>query len=203
MKARVSSSFVLAALLTVQAAEADTVAQTEASLPAFDKSKFESRAPQPSWDTGLLMGVCGVGEVRLWQQTRFCLGGVADLLFRRTTEDRVGWGAYGQVSSAGFRDARLALGPSLVVPAGSWLVTTLRAGPLLRFEGGAAPGAQAYLELGQRSVNFKSHYSLSHSLFLGFDWSAATENVAENTSLWIGLRVDAYWLTAPAMLFQL
>lgn len=199
MKSRAGASLVLATLLSAQGARAET----KQSPPPFDKKKFESLAPQPSWDTGLLLGVCGVGQARVWQQTRFCLGGVADVIFARTDEEQLGWGAYAQLSSAGFRDARLGAGASLVVPTGSWLVTTLRAGPLLRFEGGAAPGAQGYLELGQRSVNLRSRYSLSHSLFLGFDWTAANQHVEQNTSLWIGLRVDAYWLTAPAMLFQL
>ncbi len=174
-----------------------------AALPPVPVTELSARGPEPSWDTGLIAAVCGVGEPGFWQETKFCLGAMADVLWGRQQEADHALGGYAQVGSAGFRDVRFSMGAAYVQPWGDWLVTELRVGPLMRIEGHPAWGAQGSLEIGQRSFSYKSRYSLSHALLLGFDFTARNEHLPINTVFWIGIRLDAYWLTAPAMLFQL
>lgn len=199
---RISGRLASLALLFSAAATAKEPSQV-LPLPPVPTLELSPRAPQPSWDTGLLAAVCGVGEPQVWQTTKFCMGAVADVLWGRRQETDRAFGGYAQVTTAGFRDVRFSLGGAYLQPLGDWLTAELRVGPLMRIEGMPAWGAQGSLELGQRSFSYKSRYSLSHALLLGFDFSAKNQHLPANTALWIGIRVDAYWLTAPAMLLQL
>src|SRR5690606_6557840 len=144
-------------------------------------------------------GICGTGEDATWQRTRFCLGGVADVMWGRRAETEPGAGGYFQISTAGFRDVRPSLGVTGIVSLLDWFTLSARAGGLARLGGsGARPGAEGYLELGHRSVSHRSRYALSNALFGGVQWVAATSSrdYAERT-IWIGLRLDGVWLTAP------
>jgi hypothetical protein len=131
------------------------------------------------------------------------MGGVVDVLWGRAAETEAGGGGYLGVSTAGFRDLRPALGLSGIVSVIEWFTLGGRAGGLIRIDDqGVAPGFEGFLELGHRSVSLRSGYSLSHALFGGLQWVAplyATESA--QTTLWIGLRIDAVWLTAPRFFF--
>lgn len=177
-------------------------APTGEPLPPVPVSELRRDPKTPSFDTALLLAACGVGEERLWEGTRFCLGGLVDVVFARKEETDPGVGAYLSVGSAGFRDVRASLGAAGIISLVEWFTLGARAGGLLRMdERGAAPGAQGFLELGHRSVSYKSHYALSHTLFFGADWVAPLQDSRQETTIWIGLRVDAVWLTAPRFLF--
>jgi hypothetical protein len=69
------------------------------ALPPVPVEQMAAKAPQPSWDTGLLLGMCGVGNEQVWQVTKFCLGGVVDLMFLRERENETGIGGYFGVPS--------------------------------------------------------------------------------------------------------
>jgi hypothetical protein len=202
MSWRVAGPLTSFALFFTQIANAEEP-KKPAGLPPVPVSELTGRAPQPSWDTGIIAAVCGVGEPGIWQTTKFCLGGMADVLWGREEESESAWGGYAQVSTAGFRDAVFSLGGAFQKPLGEWLSAEFRAGPLMRLESHPAWGAQGIFEIGQRSFSYKSRYSLSHALLLGVDFTAKNSQLPANTTLWVGIRVDAYWLTAPAMLLQL
>jgi len=173
------------------------------TLPPVRIDELRAHALQPSWDTGVITGVCGAGSTRAWEATKFCLGGMVDALFWRKSETSPGLGGYGQLSTVGFRDGRLSMGLASIIPLHSWFTLGARGGGLMRFNAsGAAPGLEAYLEFGQRSFSFNQRYSLSHSLLVGLQWSAATSSLEPSTAIWLALRFDGYWLSAPALLFR-
>lgn len=177
-------------------------AETSLPPPAVDEMRVKAR--QPSWDTGVLTAVCGVGAGPAWQRTRFCLGGMVDALYFRKSEHSPAFGAYGQVATSGFRDFRLSMGASGLTPLVSWVNLSLRAGPLLvASQEGAALGFETFVELGQRSFSYTGRYSLSHAIFGGVQWNApGAFEQPSGTTLWIGARFDGYWLSVPGLLFQ-
>jgi hypothetical protein len=162
-----------------------------------------AKAPQPSWDTGLLLGMCGVGNEQVWQVTKFCLGGVVDLMFLRERENETGIGGYFGVSSAGFRDVRFSGGITSVLSLVDWFSLSLRGGGLsvLQSEGVQA-GWEGYVGFGHRSISLSSHYALSHSLFGGVQYALPSDALPASHTIWIGLQVDGVWFTAPRALFR-
>lgn len=174
------------------------------ALPPVPLEALTVSARQPSWDTGLLMAACGVGESPLFQRTRFCLGGMVDALYFRKSENSAAFGGYGQVSTSGFRDLRASLGASGLIPLVSWVNLGLRGGALVVANSeGVAPGLEAFVELGQRSFSLTGRYSMSHMLFAGVQWNAAgVFEQPSGTTIWLGVRLDGYWLSLPGLLFQ-
>src|SRR5690606_15513184 len=130
------------------------------SLPPVPVAELTAQAPQPSWDTGLVAAVCGVGESQIWQDTKFCMGALVDGFWGRKQATDRAFGGYAQVGTAGFRDVRLSVGGAFLQPLGDWFTAELRVGPLMRIEEYPAFGAQGSVELGQRSFSYKSSYSL-------------------------------------------
>lgn len=178
-------------------------ATDDSSLPPVPVDELSGPGPRPSFDVGIVSAVCGVSGTRVWERTQFCLGGMADLLFLRTRDRSPALGGYLEVATAGFNDSRFGFGPSALLPVGKWLTLTGRVGPLLKAGGGGAQaGAEGYLELGQRSFSQHTGYSLSHALLGGLNYTAAGSGLPSGTVIWLGLRVDAYWLTLPRLLLN-
>ncbi len=207
-KAQLGALIVVAALgtfvSTTRAEDEVNSGNPESSyLPPVPTEEMTSKAPQPSWDTGLLLSACGVGKERPFERTKFCLGALGDVVFFRENEDEFGFGGYAQLGTAGFRDVRGGVGLSAVFSLVDWFTLTTRGGGLVvASEGGTQPGLEGYVELGQRSVSLKSHYALSHSLFGGLQYALETTGLPASSTIWIGLRLDAVWLTAPVALFR-
>lgn len=173
------------------------------NLPEVPDGQISARSPQPSWDTGLLLGVCGVGNERAWETTKFCLGGLFDVMFLREQEDETGLGGYLALGSAGFRDVRVSGGFTSVVSLVDWFSLSLRAGGLgVLSSQGAQPGMEGYLGLGHRSVSLSSHYALSHSFFAGMQYALKGGGLPASHAIWVGLHVDGVWFTAPIGLFR-
>lgn len=172
-------------------------------LPPVPVDELQGNAPSPSWDTGMLFAACGVKAERFWEKTRFCGGGLVDVIWGRADETEAGGGAYFQVATSGFSDVRPSLGLSGIVSLVEWFTISGRTGGLVRVgQGGPRPGVEGYLEFGHRSVSYESAYSLSHALLTGIQWvSKGTQDPRAETTLWVGLRIDGIWLTAPKMLF--
>ena len=169
-----------------------------APLPPVPVDELRAKSPQPSWDTGILVAACGVGTDRAFQTTKFCGGGLADVIFLRKNESQPGLGAYGQISTAGFRDARFSAGLSGIVSLIDWFSLGLRTGGLVATTfSHTSPGLEGYFELGHRSVSHRSHYAVSHAFFGGMQFTAAAGEVPAAHAIWIGLRIDGLWLTAP------
>jgi hypothetical protein len=172
-------------------------------LPPVPVDDLRAKSPQPSWDIGLLAAVCGVGFEGALEAVQFCGGGLADVMFFREKETETGLGAYGQISTAGFRDLRLSAGLSGIISMIDWFSLGLRAGGLMATTfAHSAPGGELFLEFGHRSVSFRSHYAVSHTLVAGLQILAPRGRDPSSQALWLGLRIDGLWLTAPRALFR-
>lgn len=117
-------------------------------------------------------------------------------------EDESGWGWAVEAGSAGFSDFRAGLSAAGFVPVSHWFGLGFRAGPLLRIEELPSFGGRVVVELGHRNFYTETHYSLMHALFVAVDVTAPTQRELVAHSLWLGLRLDGFWLTAPAWWLQ-
>lgn len=170
--------------------------ETETELRPVPVASLRGRAPAPQLDVGLVLGACGVGQP-FWSGTDFCGAVVADAVWGRNRSRDLGWGGYVQAGTSGFFDFRASVGPELVVPLGELFVLQGRAGPLLlSYAEGAAPGGAGFIELGMRGLSLSSHYSMTHTLCLGIEHTIGDGSRA-GTALWLGLRLDAFWLALP------
>lgn len=190
-------------LFSTTSATAQEALPENLGLSPVPATEMSEAGKTPSWDTGLLLGVCGVGNERPWQVTKFCLGGLVDLLFLRDTEDKAGLGGYAQVSSAGFVDIRTSGGITSAISLIDWFSLSLRGGGMaVMSPRGAQPGIEGYLGLGHRSISLRSHYALSHSFFGGMQYALPSGSLPASHAIWAGLRIDGVWLTAPIGLFR-
>lgn len=171
-------------------------------VPAVDILPEERGPRQPNLSVGVLPAVCGFGTERIWQGTRFCLGGVLDLLWGRKHESESGWGLAFEAGSSGFVDFRAGLSGAGFVPLSHWFGLGVRAGPLLRIEGVPTVGGRVVLEVGHRNFYTETHYSLMHALFVAVDVTAAPNREPAAQAIWLGVRLDGFWLTAPAWWLQ-
>lgn len=139
---------------------------------------------------------CGVGEDgAVWQDTRFCGGLTADLLFLRERNSDFGFGPYVEVSSAGFWDARYGGGLSLLAPVHPDFPLVLSAGLYGHETQSLAVGASLFF--GMRSYNFHGNYNLSFGLF----GSVLRDLDAPNSLLTtVGVELDGFLLAAPFLL---
>lgn len=183
--------------------ESHSEPKTSEPLPLVPTSEMSAKSPEPSWDTGLLLGVCGVGEERAWEVTKFCLGGLFDVMFLRKQENETGIGAYAALSTAGFRDVRASGGITSIFSLIDWFSLTARVGGLGVFTPeGVQPGFEGYLGIGQRSVSLRSHYALSHSFFAGLQYALPSAELPASHAIWLGFQLDGVWFTAPLGLFR-
>ncbi len=172
-------------------------------LPDVPVDQLTETPPQPSFDVGIVSAVCARGADKFWERTQFCLGGLVDVIALRKKETDPGAGGYLQLSSAGFRDLRVGLGGTGIVSLIDWFSLTARGGGLLVVSSdGVQPGLEGYLEFGQRSLSLSSHYALSHSFIMGMQYALAAGDLPASHAMWLGLRIDAIWLTAPVALFR-
>lgn len=194
-----SARAVVCALLLLGAGRAGAAErQAEASAPIHPVPTDELRphAPSPQWNTGLLLGVCGVGESELWEGTDFCAGALGEVHFFRRRYGDFGLGPYVQLGTSGFFDFRASLGGSLHVPLGK-LSLGARLGGYLHTDGnGASPGAEGFLDLGLRNLNFTGRYALTHTLTVGLQVTP-DDSTRRDTTLWIAARIDGFWLALP------
>jgi hypothetical protein len=139
--------------------------------------------------------VCGVGEGAVWQETRFCNGLVADVLFLRERNRDFGVGPFIELSTAGFSDARFGGGLSVLAPSWPDYPVVLSFGAFGHENEALALGAHVFF--GLRSYNFHGSYNWAAGFF-----GAAYRDLGarEATLLTAGVELDAALLAAPFML---
>lgn len=152
-----------------------------------------SARAEPQGHVALRAAPCGVGAGgTLWQETRFCSGVTADLLFLRQRNRDVGLGPYVEVGTAGFWDARFGGGLSLLLPVMESYPLVLSVGAYDHELRAASLGGSLFW--GARSYNFDGAYNYA----LGFYASAYRDLDAERaTLLSIGVEVDGFFVLAP------
>jgi hypothetical protein len=153
-------------------------------------------AAHPELRTGARASVCGLGsEGRLWSRTRPCFALTGDLLFGRARNGDFGIGPFVEVSTAGFWDARIGGGASLLVPVHDDAPLVASAGVFSHALRSTAVGGTLFW--GARSHNFHGVYGLALGLFAG-----ATLDLGDrrDTLVLVGADVDAFFLVAPFLL---
>jgi hypothetical protein len=136
---------------------------------------------------------CGVGaKGAVWEDTRFCNGLVADVLFFRKRNRDVGLGPYLEAGTAGFWDFRYGGGASLLVPIAEDFPLVLSAG--IYDHAGRAGSVGGTVFWGLRSYNFANPYNWAVGLYAsGYrDLDAARETLVS-----AGVEVDGFFLAAP------
>lgn len=172
-------------------------------LPPVPVAEMSKAGKSPSWDTGLLLAVCGVGNEKAWQVTKFCLGGLLDVMFLRKAENETGLGGYAKMSSAGFRDVRASGGVTSILSLLDWFSLSLRGGGMAAMSSGSAqPGFEGFIGVGHRSSSLSSHYALSHSLVGGMQYALPSRGLPASHAIWLGVQIDGIWLTAPVGFFR-
>ncbi len=155
-----------------------------------------SAEARPQGNVAWATGACGVGaEAKFWQETRWCNGLRADLLFGRERGSDFALGPYAQIMTAGFWDARFAAGASVLLPISDDfpLVLSLGAGGHELSHG----QLESWLFWGPRAYNFHASYSLAGGLLLGA--SRDLDERAEN-ALFVGVQIDGVALALPFLL---
>jgi hypothetical protein len=136
--------------------------------------------------------VCGVGTDRLWQDTRWCNGFIADLLFLRERNADFGLGPYAEISTAGFWDARYGGGVSALAPIAPDFPLVLSIGAYGHETASVALGANAFF--GLRSYNFHGSYNYAVGLVV----SGTKDLGADGASLvTLGIELDGLLLALP------
>lgn len=166
--------------------------------PAAETLRVQGKTPLV--DVGVLLGVNGVGQDRLFQGVEFALSVQAESLWLRRRDRDVGLGLALNLGTSGFFESRASLGPLFVVP----LVDPILLGVSVRALGahdGHAPaaGLVGALDVGLRTVHLQGHYSHVHALTFGFEriFVEADGWTRPNTIVTIAVRVDAFWFVAP------
>lgn len=150
----------------------------------------------PQGHVGVRLAPCGVGEDgAFWQDTRFCGGLTADLLFLRERNSDFGVGPYVEISSAGFWDARYGGGLSLLSPLHPDFPLVISVGAYGHETRALALGGSVFF--GMRSYNFHGNYNLSFGLF-----GSVTRDVGASDSLLtaLGVELDGFLIAAPFLL---
>jgi hypothetical protein len=188
MKRRAASALTVSLLLAPSSLCAE-----ERSL---DSQSFSGPSPRPQINAALVTGLCGLGEPdSLWDDSAWCNGVRADVLFGRARNTDFALGPYVQVSSAGFWDARYGAGLS-------WLVPVTGDFPLIVSVGGGgheleAPALEGWLFFGPRAYNFHALYSLSAGLLLGFQRDLGG---TEANQFVVAAQIDGLVLALPFLL---
>ena len=117
------------------------------------------------------------------------------MIFGRERERDLGLGPYAKLGTVAFDDLRGAAGASLQIPTWDDLALVLSVGPLLDHRGDL--GLDSSLFFGIRSYNFHGSYNFAGGLVLGAQHRFGDR---EATVIGLGLRVDVFFLSAPALL---
>jgi hypothetical protein len=153
---------------------------------------------EPEWNTGFSLGAAGVGEHRVWSDTKFFGALHGDLLFGRTTRRDVGIGPSAEIATLGFDDARLMGGVTALVPVGDLLALGLTPGAYLRTGAGNATGGwSARGFFGARTFNSYGSYSLAAGLVFGFDQDVGAH---KEHALVVAAQIDGFVLALPVIL---
>src|SRR5688572_13329139 len=164
-----------------------------ASVLVLVSSAIGVAQAKPQANAAWATGVCGTGaDGALWQDTHWCNGLRADVLFGRERGHDFALGPYAQISTAGFWDARYGAGLSLLAPLSPDfpLVLSLGAG------GHELEAAQleGWLFWGTRAHNFHASYSIAAGLLLGASRDLSS---AGTSSLFVGAQIDGLILALP------
>lgn len=147
----------------------------------------------PQWSASANPGLCveSSDERRLV----FCGDLHGDLILGRERERDLGAGPYLKLGTVAFDDLRAAGGASLHLPTWDDLALVLSAGPMLDHRGRF--GLDSSIFFGVRSFNFHGAYNFGGGLvaFAQRDFSEQPVTV-----IGLGLRVDVFFLAAPALL---
>jgi hypothetical protein len=150
-------------------------------------------AAGPQWSASADPALClERGTEERWA---FCGDLHGDLIFGRERERDAGAGPYLKLGTVAFDDLRAAAGASVHLPTWDDLALVLSAGPLLDHRGRL--GLDSSIFFGVRSYNFHGAYNFAGGLVLGAQHSFGDD---EATVIGLGLRVDAFFLAAPALL---
>jgi hypothetical protein len=174
-----------------------SIARAVAGLSGFIALNASSPATaHPELRAGVRTSVCGLGdERRLWQRTRPCFALTGDLLFGRARNGDFGFGPFFEVSTAGFWDARVGGGASLLVPVHDDFPLVASAGVFSHELASTALGGTLFW--GARSYNFHGAYGLALGVFAG-----ATLDLGDrkDTLVVVGADVDAFFFAVPFLL---
>lgn len=147
----------------------------------------------PQAHVGLRTGVCGTGERgQFWQETAWCNGASADLLFLRDRNADAGIGPYVEVSSAGFFDLRYGGGLTLLAPLLEDFPVLISGGVYGHEARAVALGGSVFF--GARSYNFHGAYNLAAGVFANVQHDIGARGA---TLVSAGLELDAFLLALP------
>ena len=153
---------------------------------------------QHEWDTGLIGGICGVGErAAVWERSRACLGARGDLLWGRGAPGEFAAGGFVDVGTAGFRDIVFEGGPTALLPIGPVWTGMLSAGPLVRLrEAQWEPGVASWAFIGRRPFNYHGRYAMAWGFVVGYERGFG--NLSGST-LTMGVQLDGLVLAMPVL----
>jgi hypothetical protein len=149
----------------------------------------------PQAHVALRTSVCGVGEERLWQETRWCNAVMGDFLLGRSRNSDFGFGPFVEASTAGFWDARYGGGLSALAPITSDIPVVLSLGAYGHETSAVALGANVFV--GVRSYNFHGSYNLAAGLVASFVRDLGSEHA---TLVTLGVELDGFFLALPFLL---
>jgi hypothetical protein len=171
------------------------VAWSAALLSALATVSLAHASPQ--WNGALRPGIAGVGtRSEPWQSTQFHGALYGDVLLNRASSNDAGVGPFLQLATAGFSDLRLAGGPTLLLPLGSW-VTQLGAGAYWVPTTPSGQGLHAQLFFGGRGYNYHAAYSPALGVVLGLDYALDRRH---EVVLSAALSVDLQYLALPFLI---
>jgi len=157
---------------------------------------------EPQANIAVTTGVAGRGtDAAWWSETKFHLGGRADVLFGRERNLDFGWGPYAETLTS-FDDLTAGGGISALVPIHPYLPAVLSAGGYAWNgpDGGWEPGVTGQLFWGSRSFNYHSWYVMAGGLALQARWGLGD---SKERTIIIAAHIDGEILALPfLMLFE-
>lgn len=124
----------------------------------------------PEWNIDVALGVAGRGQgATVWDGTAFHGSVRGDLIWGRHGSGDFGLGPSAEIATLGFRDARLHLGPTALVPLGSSLSLLVTPAGYVRTGPSPIVGASGRILLGFRSFNHYGSYAITNGLSVGVD----------------------------------
>ncbi len=170
-----------------------SVALAVGVLVAAGRARAESE-----WNSGLLGGVCGLGEDgAMWEESRACFGARGDVLWGRQRPAAPGGGLFFSTTTARFRDLRWSGGGAALVPLGPSWSTLFSAGPLLQLRDGSwEPGLAGWAFVGTRGFNYHGRYAMAWGLLFGYERGLGD---SAGSTVTMGLQLDGLVLAVPVL----
>jgi hypothetical protein len=150
------------------------------------------------WNTGLIGGVCGVGEKSaIWDRSRACLGVRGDLLHGRDAPGEIAGGGFLGVTTAGFRDVTFEGGGAVLLPMGQVWTSVVSAGPMIRLrDANWEPGVAGWAFIGRRPFNYHGSYAMAWGFVAGYERGLGARGTS---ALTLGVQLDGLVLALPVM----